>query len=387
MKIAHLNCQGSGVGEYRHWNPSRALARRGHEVRFTGDIEQSVPPAEAQAKLLHLASWADVIHTGFSADLDYIALLAAARNYAKVQLGKNLPILTDCDDDLLNVPPYNLAFKAYHADREVARKALWQFRNSDAVTVTTPWLKELYQPYNHNIVVLPNCVDPELWKDLPPDPRRASSEDVRIMFAGGLGRRDDLNLIEDAIAIVMRARPQVRLFFIAMMPDWAAQWSASPSDPLTNRVFYMDAARPRTYRRMACHLGIDIVLAPVVENEFNRGKSSIKVLESPFIGGAAVCSDFETYAEVPTDCVLKASTTYEWKESLLALVDDPGLRARKVARCKEWVLEERAIDRQIHLWERAYEEALTRPVIGSDAENMKTGLVASPPPGFVVPTP
>lgn len=389
MKLALLNCQGSGVGEYRHWNPAKALQRLGHEVFFTEGLEQSLSDDRAEGTLMHFARWADVIHIGYITNVNCTVLLAATRNYAIKQLGKSLPILMDCDDDLLNVPPYNLAFRNYAASQAERRSAIWSFRNSDALTVTTPWLSSLYADFNHHVTVLPNCVDPASWADLPVDPHRTNSEDVRILFAGGLGRKADLDLIQDALEIVMRARTNVRLFFIAMMPDWAMQWAGSPSNPMANRVFYMDSAGTPIYKRMARRLGIDIILAPVVENDFNRGKSSIKVLESPFIGAAAVCSDFETYAEVPAECVLKAETTYEWKESLLALVDDPTLRAQKVAKCREWALDVRSIDRQIQKWENCYEEALSRPVIGPDGENMKgaSPCPSSPPPQSPSPLP
>lgn len=373
MKILLLNCQGSGVGEYRHWSPARALRRRGHEVWCSEGEEHSISGEGAEEWIKAHVAWADVIHTGYSTNLGYIGLLAAARNYALQALGRSVPLIVDCDDDIINVPDYNLGFKVYAADKTARRTALWHFRNGDALTVTTPYLAHLYEPFNHHVSILPNCIDPSVWADLPLDPRRSASEDVRIMFAGGLGRKADLDSIQQAVEIVMRARPNVRLFFIAMMPDWAPQWYQSASDPLANRCFYAMAAPIPTYRRMTARLGIDIVLAPVVENDFNRGKSSLKVLEAPFMGrgAAVVCSDFETYADVPAECVLKAQTTYEWKESLLALVDDAGLRRRKVARCREWVLAERNIDTLAERWENAYEEALSRPVIGPDGQNMK----------------
>lgn len=385
MKILMLNCQGAGVGDYRHWIPAEALQRRGHDVWYTEGEGSSMDGRDPAVLLEEKAKWADVIHTGVSTNINYIGLLATAREYARRILGKNLPVLMDSDDDLLHVPAYNTGFVPYAAKRDSQRAALWCIRNGDALTVTTPPLVAAYEPFNHHISVLPNCVDPTDWDDLPTAPERASSQDIRIMFAGGIGRKADLDLVQDALEIVMRTRSQVRLFFMACMPDWAMLWQPSAGDPHANRAFFADSAYDhKLYRRIVRWLGIDIVLAPVIENDFNRAKSSIKVLESPFIGAAAVCSDFETYAEVPADCVLKASTTYEWKESLLALVDDPELRARKVARCREWVLEERSIDRQIHRWEEAYEAALARPVIDAEGNGMKTSLITAPPPGLTL---
>ena len=387
MNIVMLNTQGLGVGSYRHWMPAEALKRRGHTVFYTPGINCSLDNESLFTVLARYVDDADVIHTGFATHPTYTGALATARNYILQTAKRNLPVIIDVDDDLLHVPSYNIGFRDYAVDGFERRAALWCIRNGDALTVTTPHLARLYEDFNYNISTLPNCIHPPEWENLPTDPARKSSEDVRILFAGGVGRKADLDHIQEALELVMAARPQVRLFFMAMMPDWAMQWCPSASDPRANRAFYIDSSDNVLYKRIVSWLGIDIALAPVVENDFNRGKSDIKVLESPFYGAAAVCSDFETYASVPAECVLKAQTTYEWKESLLALVDDPVLRAKKKARCLEWACDTRTIDQNIERWEHTYEEALARPVIGPEGENMKTGLIAPPPrPGLIIPS-
>ena len=165
---------------------------------------------------------------------------------------------------------------------------------------------------------------------------------------------------------------------MGMMPDWASQWLLSPTDPLANRVFFMQGAELKVYRDTISYVAPDIMLAPAVTNEFNASKSSIKVIDAALIGAATVCSDWETYAEVPGEATLKCDTTYEWTESLLALIDDPTLRAKKVATCLQWVLDCKSIDTNIHLWENVYEEALARPVISNDGAGIKETLITLP---------
>lgn len=375
LRILFLHKQGGGVGDYRIWTPARALRRRGHDVWFCTDRNDALAERDWQTFLAEKAAWADLVVAGQTTDVEAVAQLAMMRNYAAKALGKSLPVICDADDDVLHVPPYNTSFKGYTPGGIYRKAALWHFRNSDALTVTTSALAKAYAPYNRHIAILPNCVEPETWDSLPVDPRRASSGDIRICFAGGIGRLEDLNVVRDALEIVMRQRPQVRLYFMAMIPDWAAeQWMPSATDPSANRAFFIMPSDVNLYKRVMRWIAPDIFLAPVVENAFNRSKSAIKFYEGAMMSAAVVASDWETYAEVPDAAILRASTTYEWKESLLALVDDADLRARKVAAAREWVLAERSIDSKIALWEAFYREVTGLPVIDDDGNNMADAI-------------
>lgn len=378
MKILHLNLQGGGVGSYRHWTPAASLERKGHKVWYqpgSGFSLDAIGPDKEQFFMDQLDD-TDIIHVGFTTHLPMVKLLATARNYALKMLGRSIPIITDIDDNIFDVPVYNPSFNAYTGAAEARRVALMGLRLSDAVTVTTQPLVEAYDDFNHHIYRLPNCINPQDWQ-WPVDPRRKDSKDVRIIFAGGKGRINDLNEIRPALESVMRQRPNVRLFFMGIgMPDWVQeQWCRSEEDASKNRAFWLDACDINVYRQIMQYLGFDICLAPVVKNDFNAGKSNIKVLESGMYGAASVCTDWHTYQDVPRDCTLKADTTYEWIESLLALIDDPVLRLKKANLSKQWALDMLSIDGNIHLWEEVYQDCLSRPVIDDTGQGIKDNLV------------
>lgn len=381
MKISHLHAQSWGVGDYRHWIPARALRRAGHTVwdePYTDNaFARDGGDGTLDRFLIERATASDLIHVGWCANTTLLEKLSAIREYARQVLQKPLPILTDIDDDVLNVPDYNTGFKAYAAG-DAKRVVLLHARISDGLSVTVPRLADLYSPYNDHIDILPNCFDPTDWANLPTDPTRATDRAVRVIFAGGIGRKADLDTIREPLTQLMATRPQVQLLFMGMMPDWAAEWAPSPTDPTLNRAFFIGATDVRRYRRLMCWLRPDITLAPVVQNDFNRGKSDIKVLESGLYGAASICTRWETYKQVPEEATIKCDTPADWFAGLTALVDDTSLRRILTQQCRKWAYDTRTIDGNIGKWERFYEDVLSRPTIGADGKGIKQSQLIIP---------
>lgn len=369
-----FNTQSAGVGEYRQWMPGKALTKAGVNTWMNEGSDLAVALEDLDSFLLEKSTWADVFHVGLVASSNVMLKFASARVYAQKVLNRNIPIIIDCDDDFLHVPTYNVAFKHYGASKEALRLAGLALNVADCVTVTKPILASLYDSYNYNFSVLPNCIDPESWNN-PTGSNKTT--DVRIVFAGGIGRKNDLDEIRPALESVMRQRPNVRLFFMAIMPDWVQeQWCTDATDPTKNRAFFINSTNHKTYKQIMQWMDFDICLAPVVKNDFNRSKSNIKVLESGLYGAAAVCTDWDTYNDVPGEVVLKAETTYEWTESLLALIDDKTLRQRKASLCKQWALDSFNIHSNVDKWIKCYNESLSRPVIDDEGNGIKSRSLA-----------
>ncbi len=87
---------------------------------------------------------------------DYLQVLEHAHFMGK-------PVVLDLDDHLLALPEDHLdRISGVFADRLPA--LLHALLNVDAITVTTPVLKQALLPYNSRIYVLPNYLDAELWQ-------------------------------------------------------------------------------------------------------------------------------------------------------------------------------------------------------------------------------
>ena len=195
LRALLLNIQGSGVGEYRFWMPARALQRVGMQVTYFPEDSESIFKDDGS-----LIKWFeanardhDVMHVGYSVQSELIRWLMAVRGYAR------LPMITDLDDDLLNVPPDNHAYTEYHASSESRKVGRMHLRVSDAATLSTqPLLRVIGHECRHS-VVLPNCNDASMWQH-PVDPRRQDDESIRVLFSGNMGRYNDLNTIRTALS-------------------------------------------------------------------------------------------------------------------------------------------------------------------------------------------
>jgi len=371
LKILHVNTQAGGVAYYRHLLPARALRKLGHEVTYFGgeygffrDIGEIGCGVENW--LTRYGSKHDIVHMGYSNIIPHTLEMITLRNYAQKAVGIDQRLITDIDDDLNNVPAYNIAYHAYGNDGEGKRIVKTQLKVSDGVSVTTPRLIHSLREYCREMTILPNYVDLEDWKDLPGKPKE--DNDVRILFTGNLGRKGDIDQIRDVITKIVNkydgkeGRKYVKLIFMGCTPDWAAEWLNNKRDPKANRAFYIQPCQASLYPAILSYISPDILISPLDPNEFNRSKSCIKAYDAGLVGATFICTDWDTYDDVPGDASLKCWSETQWEESLEAAINDPSLRSKLNGRLREWV-ESRDINSYIYKWEDFYASILAKPPI------------------------
>ena len=106
-------------------------------------------------------------------------------------------------------------------------------------------------------------------------------------------------------------------------------------------------------------LDFDISIAPLIDNLFNRCKSSIKYLEYSTLGVAGVYSKIDPYKDVVTDGNdgLLAGTLDEWYTQLKLLINDDELRYKLAVNAQRTVNDNWLISKNAYLWEQVYLEA------------------------------
>lgn len=255
-----------------------------------------------------------------------------------------VPVVLDLDDHLLALPPD-------HPDRlsgvfSSSLVALFcAIMDVDAITVTSPILKEVLEPLNPNIFVLPNYLDADIWHFRQPEP--ANNQDpIRILFMGTPTHKPDLEMISDVLVrVAEKYGDHVSFIFCgAEPPDKLAGIKYSYHVPM--RIYDYQLFVEEIQKIEA-----DLAIAPLGNNLFNRCKSPLKYFEYTAMGLPGIYSKVDPYSAVIEDKKVGflAENTEEWMEKISLLVEDRSIRQDMAFRAQEdirnnWMIENHFID-------------------------------------------
>jgi len=214
---------------------------------------------------------------------------------------------------------------------------------ADQFVVTSSWLFERYR--SPRTVLL----DPVLiWH--PPPLEHFDAEEIVVAFHATAIHQADLAAITPALIAVHEARPRVRI-------ELVTSGHVDPALLRLPRVVRKRSMSWRGYRRFMQRARRHVLVVPLMDTPFNRGKSHVKVLDAAGLGAAGVYSARSPYADVVAhgrSGLLVGDDVAEWRDAILALVDDPG-GAREVALQGQQLA--RRIgdpDRAVAFWRRAF---------------------------------
>jgi glycosyltransferase involved in cell wall biosynthesis len=231
----------------------------------------------------------------------------------------------------------------------------------DAVTVTTEVLASHYKQYNKNVFILPNYMD-FLWWGKPPEVERYSQQ-IRLGWAGSYSHHEDLIMIAPIIKRIIDEYPFVKFIYCGHggMGGGFGKNIEFGQDifkdiPFERREFYPGVGVeywPQKFKTLA----LDIGIAPLLNDEFNAGKSCLKYLEYSANGIPAVYSDTVVYNKSVQHgkTGFLASTPEQWYLYLSKLILTEQIR-KAIAKdafmdvWDHWNLDDHFID-----WVRIYE--------------------------------
>lgn len=233
---------------------------------------------------------------------------------------------------------------SYHRNNPLLPESKSRIRTAaklcDAVTVTTEALADEMRKLTgmKDVRVLPNLV-PNSFINSALDGRRSAdakkSDKPRVGWAGGIGHGGDLKIIATTM---QEFGDEVQWVFFGMLPDGVA--------PGPNVEFYK-GVKFENYPRMLGTMNLDLALAPLEDNDFNRCKSDLRVLEYGAAGFPVLASDISTYEKCPV--ARCANTVEDWVKMIRHLLSAPlDVYAENL---HKWVTTTRCLDG--HLAERA----------------------------------
>lgn len=326
---------GSATAYHRIMQPFYHLFERGKPVQFLGDSDEQ--PGQY--------AWADIL---------YIQCLYAPGAYQfyseQKELGKK--IICDFDDDYFNIPedsPEQTEIidhqtgEAHQFSPEL--RTLWVklfLDMVDTLVVTTPELKELYQPFTKNDVrVIPNCVAPDMARDIP----KKSHDAVRLLWSGSSSHLPDLNLIKEPLKILQdELGDKIEIFF---------QGPLVFDDIFPNLSFTALPAVPYgQYLNTIQDIDADIALMPIKNNAFNAGKSNLKYQQMSLLEMATVASNFGPYKCIESGVNgFLAANPNEWVSHIKTLVNDAELRRTMTDNAINYIKDNHMIADNLCMWE------------------------------------
>jgi glycosyltransferase involved in cell wall biosynthesis len=341
-----------GCTFYRCQEPARVLAARGHET--------------LSAKLVGLG-------TLMSSDVVVLARATEAATLGHVEKLKALPeahrprLVYEIDDDMFSIPEHFPPGIRGPLTEPARLERIRRFmRAADRITVTNDHLwervhHEMEQP-SKEVRVVPNWVPERLVRDtLPerPDDYDPFSGFYRyaIGWQGSATHKADFERCIVPLRRVLRARTDTMAVIFG--PDYARRLrTAAREDTQVHHEPWVDGVEAAVRALDALDLG----LAPLEANTFNRSKSDLKLKEYAARGVACIATGFGPYAAgnpltVPPGIRLDEEmfpgrSADVWEQAILAVLDNPEIldRARHyaLAWAKANTLENHAAD-----WEDA----------------------------------
>lgn len=318
IKMLVIPSDRTGVGKFRSVDPHVYIAEH-YKDDFDIDIVYSLPKENLDTYL----SQYDLIHIHKQLDKNCEIM--------KIIKFLGIPVIIDVDDHykLGNDHPMSLTAKVERWHEPIIN----HIKMADYVTTTTPIFAEEIKKHNKNTFVFPNAINPDepQYKQ-----EKKKSDKLRVGIICGSSHLHDIELLGD---LVSRTADNVQIVLcgfdtngtITTLNRDTGEKTQRPIKPeesvwytyekiLTGNYkglskehieflhkFFKDTDDPFTeekYRRMwtrditkyATHYeNVDVLLAPLKENEFNKVKSQLKTIEAGFTHTALIAQNFGAY--------------------------------------------------------------------------------------------
>ena len=239
---------------------------------------------------------------------------------------RGVPIVTHLDDFLLEIPPELGADKVRHHMHPKRIQALRAtLNNANLLYISTQNLADRIrgEGFTTPIIVshLQSCADPD---EIVPPPIH-SSETLVMGYQGTRGHFADLQMIVPALLSVLTERPSVKfeLFGTIQPPKELLRLGSrltlvSPANNYSDFLLMLSKSRWQ------------IGLAPLRPTTFNTYRTFTKWTEYTLAGIPCLASDCPAYRPVIGSEAGMLVPDGDWKQSLLAAIDDEAMRLKMI---------------------------------------------------------
>jgi glycosyltransferase involved in cell wall biosynthesis len=206
----------------------------------------------------------------------------------------DIRLCLELDDDLLNVPVSIDSTGVYAQYRTSILKLI---KSAHEIHVTNDTLAETCRLYNQSVEIRENKLLKARWFDAPicsqEPPFEWQENKLNIVYFGSRTHTEDYQFLLESLDKAIKLGAELKLYVIGV---------TSEREDKPNFVEYLDPPSDRFdifvdwLRGYADYF--DLGVAPLMDTDFNRSKSHLKVLEYLALGLPVLCSDVEAYKKM-----------------------------------------------------------------------------------------
>jgi len=287
----------------------------------------------------------------------------------------------DLDDD-----PYT--FSKDHPEYLKLKEKMPQVKKmiemADHIVVSTEDIKKVIEKDNPYVTVIPNAIDPEIWKftnQLKDDGK------IHIGWIASASHIADLKIVMPILEDLVSRYPNVHIHFAGMI-HMKIMDVDNPTEEMINAAtlqrlielsnvkvniekilphftHHIGTSGYQDFPEFLASLGLDIAIAPLEDTQFNRCKSNIKWMEHAMLEIPMVLSNVGPYKESvdhgKTGFLAKSRS--DWMENIGKLIENPELRKEIGQAAKKATLKDFHVKDQIPKYEKLLKKISERKEI------------------------
>lgn len=251
---------------------------------------------------------------------DVLAVLRCAKDILKK------PMITELDDWLFDLPSYNIASNPYSPNSECEWVAYEQMKHSDAFIVSTEFIKKMCNEMFPHIpaYIVRNAIDFNVWDKLDPVPLpRLGKEDgkIRIGYTGCANHDEDIKIVKEPLLALLEEYPNLEFIYPSHGLD---SWREITHPRVLKWNTWVNIEK---YPHHIAGWKMDIGIAPLRDNTFNRAKSNLRWLEYSALKVPTIASPVEPFKRLTEGKTgFLADSKKDWYEKLKMLIENKDLR-------------------------------------------------------------
>lgn len=242
-------------------------------------LERQFP--DIQVHIIDLRSvdyvgWSDIIHT----DILFMQSPNSQMHKEIFDTAKKMmvPVWIDFDDNLLQPPAHHRLFDELNKNKNRIIDMLFQ---ADAITVSTPALKKMYEIDNSPVDVVYNAIPRWAFPG-----NKSQAESYTIMWRGGDGHEEDVREIMPYLLPWLEEHPTYQIMALGNMP-----WILKENIP-AERLLHVSGKPVPEYFAWLKSVWADVCIVPLRDTPFNRAKSNNGWIEATMAGAPCVAPSY-----------------------------------------------------------------------------------------------